>query len=152
VPRRAIPISDDYRRRQSAVLARLRTEADLNPTEAGARVGVSYSQWLRYESGETPVPPAYFDAISRGFGVSKTELTIAFGLLSDVADEADWDPKAVMLAEGISKERAVQILGDIHGLGLDTQQAVVAAQVMLHRERAAEAVGKPAGDCDEASA
>lgn len=82
MPVRAIDPEESDRQRQARVLGALRAkmrrnaanpkEWDVTPTAAS--IGVSATQWTRYESGQTILPPPAYAAVARAFGIERDEL------------------------------------------------------------------------------
>lgn len=107
-----MPISEADQERQRSVLPKLREAAGMTPTKAAGLIGVSYSQLLRYESGETILPTNYYQAIADTYGIRKSDLSVALGLVDDPPRGAE--PLAELLREiGMPEDECRELLSSI---------------------------------------
>jgi transcriptional regulator with XRE-family HTH domain len=137
VPKRAMPITEAEKERQQEVLTKLREDAGLSPTKAAGLIGVSYSQLLRYESGETILPTNYYRAVATAYGITKAALSFQLGLVDRIPPDG---PLEEMLAAiGMPVDEIVQLTSRIGSdpTTPDERAKIVAFVARVLRKRAA---------------
>jgi transcriptional regulator with XRE-family HTH domain len=140
-------------RRQGEGLRALRKRAGRTQTEVAAGLGLATETYRLYERGVSSLDFGRVRAFAKALGATTPELVEACGLLeATVPEEAEWNPRAILEAEGVSARKAEQILGDLHGRGIETQRAVIEAALMIHREEVAAGEAEAPKGRDEASA
>lgn len=132
--KRALPVTNEQRRRQAAVLTDLRKRAGLTPTQAAGQIGVSYNQLLRYESGENLLATNYYPAFATVYGVAYADLA-GWILGLKMLETVPWSARAALEAAGLPADRIARILADISEWGELDQRAAVEGHIELHREK-----------------
>lgn len=144
-----MPPSDDERQRQALVLSGLRAHAlkqadnpkDWQLTPVASRIGVSASQLSRYESGQTILPTTYYRAIADTYGITRTELARALGILDDESvvtpEDESWSLEDHLRSAGVSHELIVRALDMGWGESVALQKRIADSIISIDRERRA---------------
>jgi hypothetical protein len=134
--------------RQHEALSRFQRDAGLDATQAARTVGLSYPQYNRYLWGRLPLRTDQIPRFAAAYGVPKSELTRALGLLDDAMDQP-WSMREALRSH-LTEDEIERQVEKHKDAPLKDQQAAVGDLIEMageiRDERTAESLRRPRRD------